>query len=105
MHCVLLLTQGIFTFCYSYALIKAEQHSFVPDQKYHYWLGTERFTESMVILFGAILDLIVCALVCRIVHDCQTLELPKRGLVDSSASDTDDQIDADAGPESFVHYS
>jgi hypothetical protein len=101
MHCVLLLTQGIFTFCYSYALIKAEQLS----QKYDYWLGMEHFTESMVILFGAILDLIVCALVCRIVHDCQTLELPKRGLVDSSASDTDNQIDADAGPESFVHYS
>ena len=50
--------------------------------------------QSIDILTGCVLDLMVCTLVCRIVHDCQQLDKPRHTWLDSSASDDTKEIDS-----------
>lgn len=96
-HCIFLLSQLGFTYAYGYTF--EQGYSLKHIAKTEYWTNLTYRTERLDIYNGAVLDAILCCLVCRIVHDCQQLEKRKGSkLFDSSASE-------DSGPDASLESS
>jgi hypothetical protein len=93
MHCVLLLSQTGTTAVYSYVLKQANTLTNVLNSEH--WITLSYITEGIDIFVGSVLDIIICILLCRIVHDCQRLDSPLKGRLVSSDSE-DDPITKDS---------
>ena len=86
MHCVLIFSQTATTAIYSYILKQASTLKNVLESQH--WINLSYIAEGCNIFVGSLLDIIICILLCRIVHDCQRLESKGRGV--GAGSDSED---------------
>jgi hypothetical protein len=56
-----------------------------------HWITLSYIAEGYDVFVGSVLDIIICMLLCRIVHDCQRLDSPSKGRLVSSDSEDETQ--------------